>query len=634
VGLLVVVVAVVAIGAIGWFRYLPLIDDVRGVRDVASRLAETARTLDPADLDRATVAELRADLEDMDARLGPIRDAVAGDPLVSVAAMIPAVEPQIAAADALVAAADDLVAAGELGLGVADRFVDLREANDADPGFAMVPGLVGLMVESSDDVDRVAELVASAEAQLDEIPPDALRQVAEARDLVAEPLAAYGPLLEQYREADDVLPALLGWGQPRHYLVLAQNPAELRPGGGYSGTVGVITFEDGALVEQRFQDVYELDLLPDLPFIEAPPELSAFLLGDDQSWRLADATWSADFPTGARQALEFYELQSGRDDIDGVIAVTTFAIDRLLEVVGPVEVKAFDVTVAPGDTTMTLLGETRGTETSVEGRKEILDDLATTLVQRLLALPPDQWVGMAEALLEIGDEKLALAWFEDAAAQDLVAESGWAGAVAQGAGDYVYALESNVAPTSKYNLVVDRAASMVVKLDDTGDALNSIRLDWDNRADEPGEPFESLRDYSNNEEGWYGAYLRLLVPTESELITANGEALDPIRGSTELADDAGRSVYGNYLLMPPGESTLSYLWTSPGVAAPIEDGWEYRLFVQKQPGARDEPWTFRVDLPAGAEVIEVPEGAEVRDGRVFHQAVLDQDLELVLRYRL
>lgn len=615
-------------------RYLPLIDDVRSLRDSAQRFADQARSLEPAEVDGATLATLRSDLADLDTRMKPIRDVVQADPLVRAASNLPVVGVQIDAADALVDAADALVEAGGIGLELAAGFVALRAANDADPEFAMMPGLVGLMAGSTADVDRIGELIDHANARLAEIPPEAIAQVREARDLVADPLDTYAPLLQTYREADDVLPSLLGWGDTKRYLVLAQNPAELRPGGGYTGTVGVIAFEDGALIEQRFQDVYELDLQRDLPFVEPPPELANHLLGDDQSWRLADAVWSADFPTGAQKALEFYELEARDADIDGVIGITTFAFDRILEVVGPVEIEAYDVTVGAGDTTMTLLGETRGTETSTAGRKEILDDLANTAVQRLLGLPAEQWVPMADALMDIGSQKLAVAWFEDESAQELMLEGGWSGSVGQASGDYIYALEANMAPTSKYNLAVDREASVLAKVGADGSALNSLRLDWRNDAAEPGEPYRSLREFSNNEEGWYGAYLRLLVPQGSELVTANGEASDPIRGSDELPADAGRTVFGNYLFMPPGESTLSYLWTVPEAAVETDAGWEYRLSVQKQPGARPQPWSLRVDLPSGAIVTEAPEGSEINGERVFIDAVLDQDLEFLIRYEL
>jgi hypothetical protein len=445
--------------------------------------------------------------------------------------------------------------------------------------------------------------------------------------------------LDQYREIDDVLPDLMGWGGQKRYLVLAQNPAELRPAGGYTGTVGTITLSDGRLVEQHFQNVYDLDLKKDLPFVEPPEELVELLLapdaeGNPQSWRLADATWSPDFPTGAQKAAEFFAIEADGAQVDGVIAVTTYALDRLLEVVGPVSVPEYDVVVHPGDVTLTLLEATRGESGDLAGRKDVLDALANEVMQRLMALPPEQWAATAEALEQIGRERMAMVWLADEDAQQAIADLGWSGPVRQDEGDYVYVVESNVAPTSKYNLVVDRSDSLVVKLDEDGSSTNSLRLDWQNEADREGEPYASIRSFSENEAGGYGTYLRVLAPEGSELLTVSGMTSDPISGVERIDQEAGREVYANYLFMPPGESTVTYLWEVAEAAEPGEAGWEYRLVVQKQPGARSIPLTVRVDLPEGATVIEASDGAQIEGERVRFQTDLAGDVELRVLYEL
>jgi Protein of unknown function (DUF4012) len=629
-----VLVLLVAVGIVlAVVRYGPLIDQARLARESARDLSARAGTLGPADLDGGSLASLRDDLGELESRLAPFRDLVHGDPLVGMARDLPVVGRQVAAADALVGAADALLEAGDLGLDLADHVAAIRDGDVPGDESPVLPRMVELMATSTGDVDRIGELVAQASARLDEIPDDALGPIVEARDLVRGPLERYGPVLDAYREVDDVVPRMLGRGEPVRYLVLAQNPAELRPQGGYAGTVGVIGLRDGVIEELRFQDVYDL-IVPGLPFVQAPDELVDHLLGEGQSWRLADAAWSPDFPTSAREAIRHYAIESGDEDFDGVIAITTFALDRLLEVVGAVTVDEYDVTVEPGDVTLTLLGATRGTPTDTEGRKDVLDALARQTMQRLLALPVEDWDGLAEALTEIGRERMALAWFADGDLQQLTDQSGWSGQVRQDGGDYVYVVESNMAPTSKYNLVVDRSDSLAVKVGEDGNALNSLRLDWDNRAAERGEPYRSLREFSQNTDGWYGAYVRVLAPDGSEPVAANGEASDPINGIERVTDEAGRTAFANYLFMPPGESRLTYLWTVPEAAVPVDDGWEYRLVVQKQPGARPSPLAIRIDLPDGAVVTEAPEGAVVNEERVSLEAVLDGDVEVVVRYAL
>jgi hypothetical protein len=493
---------------------------------------------------------------------------------------------------------------------------------------------VELIATSTDEADRLAELLSAAQTSLATIPDDAVGQIREARDLIAGPLATYGPLLERYRELDDVLPGILGWGSEKRYLVLAQNPAELRPSGGYTGTVGVITVRDGEIVEQRFMDTYDLSVQEGLPFVDPPEALADYLLGDAQSWRLADANWSPDFPTVAQKAIELYGIESGDAPVDGVIAIDTYALDRILELVGPVEVPDYGVTVQPGDVTMTLLGATRGSESSIEGRKDVLDALALEAVARLVSLPPERWTEVLAALEDIGARRDLLAWLADPEAQALVDEAGWSGRVAQGDADYLYVVESNVAPTSKYNLVVDRSDSLLVRLDEDGDATHRLRLDWRNDAGNEGEPYASLREYSNNRQGWYGAYLRILTPQGSDLIDAQGHAADRLSGVEREDVEAGRAVFANYLLMPPGDARMTYRWRTPGAAHETADGWRYELLIQKQPGARGVPLEVRVELPEGASVSAASEEAVVDGATVRLEADLTSDVSLWIEYDL
>jgi hypothetical protein len=626
-----VVAAAIIIAA---FHYIPIIDDVREVRVTADRLSTRLDSLGIEDLDRATVEGLRSDLNELDGRLAPMVDVLADDPLVGIARQVPALAVQVQAAESLSQAGTSLVEAGQIGIDLADSVVSLREANASDSEFALLPGLVELMATSAPDVDRMADLLTDVEGELALIPDEAVPQIRDARDLMADRLADYTPMLQSYRDADDVLPELLGWGGEKRYLVLAQNPAELRPTGGYTGTVGTLVFRDGAIVEQRFTDTYELSTQEGLPFIDPPTELADYLLGDDQSWRLADANWSPDYPASAQRAVEFYQGEAGEGDIDGVIAITTYGLDRLLEVVGAVDAPEYDVTVRPGEVTMTILGATRGTVASIDGRKEVLDVLAREVMGRLLSLPPERWSEMVSALEDIGEQRMGLLWLADQDAQRLVEQAGWTGAVRQDAGDYLYVVESNVAPTSKYNLVVDRADTLVVRVDEDGDAVNKLRLDWDNRAGEVGEPYDSLREFSINQLGWYGAYVRVLTPADSELASAKGQDSGPIQGAELKEAEAGRSVFGNYLFMPPGASMMRYRWTVPGAAVQSEDGWLYELTVQKQPGARSLPLSIRVDLPDGATVSEASDGAIVEGQQVRYEADLSKDVELMIRYDL
>ncbi len=634
--ILLIVFAVVAIvGAIAAIRYVPLLGQSQELRATAAELAAELRDFGIGDLEGEGADRVEASLAKLDGQLEPFRDVLANDPLVGVARNLPVVGEQVIGADRIVGAADQLVQAGDIGMQLADRFKEVRARDASDPEASLMAGLVELMATSTDEIDQLDDLVIAARAQLADVPAGVIGQLAQARDLMAEPLDQYGSLLSQYREIDQALPGILGWDAPKRYLVLAQNPAELRPTGGYAGTIGVIGLDKGRLVERRFFDVFDLDTKPDLPFVQAPPALVNFLLGEEQSWLLADANWSPHFPTSAQQAAALYTLESGDQDIDGVMAITTYALDRILEVIGPVEVPEFGVTVQPGEVTFTILGVTRSSGDGTTNRKAVLDALAETALDRLLTLPGDQWVPMFGKLEQIGRERLALAWFKDPAAQAIMAGASWAGEVRQDPGDYLAIVESNMAPTSKYNLAVERSSSLNVDIASDGAATSSLRMDWRNDAGKDGEPYASLRRFSTSQDGLYGAYLRALVPDGANLITANGRAIEPIRGVESVSSEEGRTVFANFLLMPPGEATLTYFWDREAVAELGEDGvWTYRLTIQKQPGAAPEPLSIRIGLPDGAGVVDATDGVVVEDDRATFESTLTEDLVLEIKYTL
>ena len=633
--LILTIVAVVAIlGGLLAVRYLPVILDARAARDDAAQLAGELRGLQLGDLNQARLAQLHEEMAAVHAKLDSVRDFLSGgDPLVGVARGLSITRDSLAQADALVAAGEDVVQAGDIALGLGDQFVALRQQQAAGADHSLLAGAVQLMATSVGQVNQVQELIDEASRSLATIPPDANDTIRHAADLMAAPIETYGPLLAQYRSLDGVLPQILGWGGQKRYLVLAEDPAELRPTGGYEGTVGTVTFQNGQLTDHQFQDVYTLDLKPGIPFQQPPDALVNHLIGN-ASWQLADANWSPDFPTSAQEALRLYSLESGDTAVDGVIALTTYAVDRILEVTGPVEVADYGVTVKAGDVTLTALGLTRGVSSPTSTRKEFLSALSSAVLDRLFSLPPEQWQGLLASFQQVSAQRLMLVWFKDPAANALVAGTPIAGAVRQDPGDYLSIVEANMAPTSKYNLVVSRADTLQVALGANGDAGETLRMDWQNDSMKAGEPYASIRSYSTSPDGYYGAYVRVLTPATSSLVSASGQATDPITDPEAVTAEAGRNAFGNYLLMAPGASNLTYQWSVPAVATQAGGLWTYQLTLQKQPAMSPEQLSVRVTLPPGTTVVSLPDGASEAGGVVTLSATFTQDMQLQIRYQL
>ena len=492
--------------------------------------------------------------------------------------------------------------------------------------------LVELMATSRDRAVAAAASIARAKQTLAGVPDGLAGEVERARDAMSAKIDKYGPILDSYLTASARLPAILGWDAPRRYLVLTQDPAELRPTGGFTGSYGIIAFDKGRITERRFRDIFLLDLPWTYPFIKPPQELADLLLGSSQPWQLADANWSPDFPTSAQDAIRLYTNESGDTKIDGVLAITTYTIDELLKVTGPVTVPQYNLTIASGETTLKLLqavwAAAAGGSTN---RKAVLGPFGDRLLASLLGLPPAKWGTILGDAGTFRQGRLLEAWFRDPADEALVAESGLDGAVRMDAGDYLYPVDSNVAPASKLNAVTTRSLDLAVQIDAVGNARNTLAVTWQNQIETAGAaPYRALPLVGNLR--ILGMYFRALVPERSRVEAVSGGTDVPLTDPAVVESEAGRTAIGTYLKVPPGTTTLSYTWTSPYAANADQSGGTYQLTIQKQPGLLPGPLALTIHVPAGFRIADASAGLTVTGDTATLSTTFDRDVVVQVRY--
>jgi hypothetical protein len=626
-GLLLVVVAATAT-ALAVLRYLPALDEARELRTDLELTAALVRATG-VEIDSPTVDLLARDLAAANQRLDGLSALLADDPFIGLARMFPPTQADVQGADTVVAAAQQLLGAADEGLVIGRQFVEIKDAEETDPRTSSsLSRLLELMATSRERVSAMQGALARARETLEAMPDGLAGPVQSARQEMVGRIDELSPLVETYAAMSDGLPAILGWHGTRRYLVLTQNPAELRPTGGYIGSYGILTFDRGHPTERTFRDSALLDFPWDFPVVKPPTELTNYLLGPGQPWQFADANWSPDFPTSARDALRLYVNESGDDRIDGVIGITTYTIDELLKVTGPIAVPEFDVTIAAGETTLKSIQLTRVPRPG-ESRKAFLSSFADHLFERVLAMPPRQWVDLFARAEIFGRQRLVLGWFKDPDDQSIAARGGFDGSVRQDAGDYAYPVDSNVAPASKMNAIVTRSLRLDVTLDRLGNARNTLDITWDNPIETAaGAPYrevptlESLRIL--------GMYFRLLAPEGSRIESVSGGSLVKLTAPALVGNEAGRAVIGTYLMVPPGSTSLRYVWTSPA-AADATNG-RYHLTVQKQPGLLAGPLSLTIQVPDGFEIRSASAGLRITGATAITTISFGSDLEFDVGY--
>jgi hypothetical protein len=406
-------------------------------------------------------------------------------------------------------------------------------------------------------------------------------------------LSGVNEQITEYRPLIEVLPELLGRDEPHDILVLLQNPDELRPTGGFIGSFGRISINKGVIEQFFTEDIYNLDVNAlGREELLAPQPIQDYT--DVQYWYLRDANWSPDFPTAAKQVIDLYEFESGEEDIDTVIAVTPFLIERFLAITGSIEVDniVFDSENLVDAIQYRVEQEFWRIGLSDQERKKIINDLAQALKDRLFSLTKDELIQVLTAAEDALDRGEILFYTRDPQLNAYIANSGWDGSITQEKGDYIYVVDANLGAL-KTDRVVERARNYTVEK--TGDGRWKARLKIRYKND-------GFFDYRTTR---YRTYTRIYTPLGSEFISSSGfvrkdkssSYIDPV-----IYTELNKTVFAGFLSIEPGQERFAVVeyYLAPKVVNQIETKNQYTLNFIKQPGAA--PIALQVQFTADREL--------------------------------
>ncbi len=421
---------------------------------------------------------------------------------------------------------------------------------------------------------------------------------------------------------------VLGGNSTMRYLALFQNNTELRPTGGFVGSFAEISMNNGAIAAMRLPGGGTYDTQGQLDtFVAAPRPLQLI----NPRWEFQDGNWFPDFPTSAKKMQWFYE-HAGGPTTDGVVAVNATFVEKLLEVIGPIEMPEYGVTLNAENFVFT-------TEKAVEidadktknTPKAFLGDLVPRVIEKIKGADAPTFMKIL-LLIERGlAEKDIQLSFRDNDAQKLIADLGFDGAVRQTDGDYLMVVNTNVGG-GKTDAVIDQQVDVVVDIAETGTIDHALTLTKTHRG-----MANAVFTGKNNVD-----YVRFYVPEGSVLLSADGfepppeslfesssvplgvdddlsvvmseESRDALLG-IDTWNEFGKTVFGGWMQTAPGETQvvqLSYripqvLFRDEGSTSVFararnalglgtHDG--YSLFVQKQSGVVSRDTTVRVSVPS------------------------------------
>lgn len=583
-------------------------------------------------IDAGDATEVADGLASADASLARADDQFADDPVIRLLGFLPVVGTQLSATDAMVDGARAVTAERERIAVLLDEFIDARDAGEGPERIASLARFLG---SRQAEIGGVVAAVVRADATISRVGAEGLiGPVASAHETLTTRLTQVRPLIDAAQEAAPVLPGILGVGGERRYLMMALDNAEIRPIGGLIAAYATPRFTDGLLTDTTFHDIGDIDRADQAEYVTPPDPLIDHLLGATTTWQVADAGWWPDFADSAAEARRMFEIETGDANLQGAIAFTPEFVDSLLEIIGPVEVPEAGITVPAGETYLVSLEQVEVLNRG-EGRKQFLADLASQVLDRLFALPPERYPQVIAALDDAGKRRHLQMIVDDPAEQELLTGMGWYTPFTfPEDGDRLAIMEANVNPVSKMNVLVDMEHELDVTLLPDGTAEERLVTRFTNRYGPELAP-ELERVRSTFLGGFLGSFHRRYLDPDAEIEEVSSDHPEvPITDPGYVEDEPGGLSVGNYQIIEPGTTTLTTTYFVPDIVIPGDgpgDG-TYRLHFFKQPGRDHDTVTVRVAVPEGTVPVSWSPGGSADDGVVTFTFTADFDRTLEVTF--
>ncbi len=332
----------------------------------------------------------------------------------------------------------------------------------------------------------------------------------------------FGKLNSNLGEADLFLTAFLRWAEApkkQRLLILFQNPSEIRPAGGFLGSYGIATLFQGNLLELETQDIYDPDGQLDLKLIPPKPLRSV-----TEKWGARDANWFFDYPASAKKVIELLEASKIYSErgirFSGAIAVNVELIEDLLEIIGPVELPEYNLTVTRENFLKEVQREVEeGADKVKNNPKKILKTLTPMIFAELAKLDEVRKHAVLEAFGKRFRNKDLMVYFKDPAVESYAAELGVGGEVMglpeNFTGEYLAVVNANIAG-GKSDAFIRQKINFVSSIAADGSIKSSVSVERRHTGD-------------GQKDWWYRATNRDYL----QIYATPGSEIKKIRGATE-----------------------------------------------------------------------------------------------------
>ncbi|MDD5147114.1 MAG: DUF4012 domain-containing protein [Candidatus Daviesbacteria bacterium] len=396
--------------------------------------------------------------------------------------------------------------------------------------------------------------------------------------------------IKEGRPALMATPKLLGIPESKNYLLLFQNDKEIRPTGGFMTAYATLTINNGQVSATTSDDIYRLDekllnvcltkicsLSPPAPIVKYLPEVSG---KPRTAWSMRDSNISPDVSSSAKEFERMYQLLGEGLPFDGIIFIDTQVVEELIEVTGSIDVfgTKYSAEVDKRCNCPNVIYELESyAEIAAKGekdRKAILGVLMQQILARSVGADVEKLPQLIETIARLANHKHIMFYMHDEVSQSALAKLNWTGEIKSYGGDYLHINDSNFAG-GKSNLYVEQKVTQEINIQKDGTVKKKITIEYKN-----DQPFGIWLNGINRD------YVRFYVPKGSKLVSSRGS-----EDTVNTIEDLDKTVFEVFIqVRPQNTRKLEMEFTSP-----YNPKGEYKIMIQKQPGAKDFRYIIKIN---------------------------------------
>lgn len=421
-------------------------------------------------------------------------------------------------------------------------------------------------------------------------------------------------MISQIREVYKHRDELLGKNEEKKYLILFQNNMELRPGGGFIGSYGIVTFKDYTLRNIEIQDVYDADGQL-LAHIEPPAAIKKHL--NQPHWFLRDSNFSPDFLENLNTAKFFLDKEMKLTGFAGGIAITTTAINNILDAYGNIYLPDYKENI--NSKNFYIKTQTIVEKNFFPGSTQKKGFLSSLVQALIVQIPRVSFEKLAIGVKKSLEEKHIVMNFENAEIQKVIDSYSWNGKVVvpkcasqieNCIVDGFISIDANLG-VNKTNFFLSRLFNQKIKIKENGEIHNQLTITFKNDSEASIFPG-----------GIYKNYFQVYLPKDSIInqITRDGVLIpeyDPIENSAF-------NIAGIYFEVPP--KTTTELRINYQLDGRLEKGrGNYQLIVQKQIGSSNNDFVLEFYFPSNVYILNQNFSALAKDNSLVYNTNLSTD---------